>query len=124
MARDPRIVCRHLPDDCQGRVRRSIVNNNHLDVLIALIQYGLERSSNEPFTIANWNHDTDQAVDITTLPRGIRTHVFFAGVRVGGVNGPLYVIHTGRSRTDPFNTRGIVTPDTASWRLSHRASDC
>src|SRR5690242_11935020 len=64
---DPRIICRDFLRNCQGRVRRPIVNDNHFHVSIALIQYRPESSSNESFTIANWNYDTNQVVDITTL---------------------------------------------------------
>jgi hypothetical protein len=71
MVTDPRIVCGDLPGNCQGRVRRSIVDNDHLDVLIALVQYRLQSAPNEPFTIANWNHNADQVIDIPTFSRGI-----------------------------------------------------
>src|SRR6185312_3928604 len=89
MVTNPRIVCGDLLGDCQGRVRRSIVDNDHLDVLIALVQYGPHSSSNESFTIANWNNNADQVIDITTLLRGIPTCIFFAGVRVGDIDGAL-----------------------------------
>ena len=54
-----------------------------------MVQNGLESSSNESFTIANWNHNADQVIDITTLPRGSPTCIFFAGVRVGDIDGTL-----------------------------------
>src|SRR6185312_2967501 len=102
MVTNPRIVCVDLLVDCQGRVRRSIVDNDHLDVLIAVVQYGPHSSSNESFTIANWNNNADQVIDITTLLRGIPTCIFFAGVRVGDIDGALFVSHGDRSRTDRF----------------------
>ena len=66
--------------------------------LMALVKYGLECSSNDSFTIANWNYDADQIVNISALPDVTTIQILFGALRFGHVKRSLCVSHAVRSR--------------------------